>query len=183
MRAMKPKATSSPSLFLQEWKQTKNTIHLHCLNWEIYLTLRFSSQTNPFTSATQPHTTGVYDTTYQFKQRNDNFYLVGLEYNSTTISTKKGEEVWSVVSVNLLTSEATYWAQAFDVDKPSENSALSLANKRLDQVLRPTKGKKRTVKLKINGHWDLAHFDLYSFQPDFLCHYFDDNLKFHNNCN
>ena len=129
---------------------------------------------------------GVYFTTYQFKLQNDGFRLVGIEGQSITPSNYAGIkgniELWEGRSANLLTSEAIFWAEAFDLDKPYEWKQWEKALKRHDQGLPSAKAKTRKVRLKLNSRWYLEQFDPYDFREDFLCHYFDHNLKFHNSC-
>jgi hypothetical protein len=129
---------------------------------------------------------GVYFTTYQFKRQNDDFRLVGIEAQSITPSNYAGIkgniELWEGRSLNLLTSEAILWAEAFNLDKLDEWKQWEKALKRHDQGLPSTKAKTRKVSLKLNGSWRLEHFDPYDFRGDFLCHYFDHNLKFHSSC-
>ncbi len=126
---------------------------------------------------------GIYSSTYQFKFQNGGFQLVGMERQSMTSSgTEKNIDLWAGQSVNLLTSEAIYWAQAFDMDKPKERTEWEKALRRHAQGLPSTKGKTRTVKLRLGSRWDLEHFDPYNFDLKFLCHYFDHNLRFQNVC-
>lgn len=129
---------------------------------------------------------GVYFTKFQFKLTNGIFLLVGLEDQSITPShyagIEKNIELWEGVSANFTTSEATYWGQAFDMDRPQEWREWELALKLHAQGLSSSKGKKRKVKLRPGGNWDFNNFDLYNFKTDFLCHYFDYDLRFKNSC-
>ncbi|MES2049322.1 MAG: hypothetical protein V4447_13060 [Pseudomonadota bacterium] len=124
---------------------------------------------------------GTYSTTYQFKLQNDGFRLIGIEKQSMVLS-ESGKDIWRGESVNLLTSEAIYWVQAIKLDTPSEQSQWEKALERHRQGLPSTNAQTRTVSIKLNKRWYLKDFDLVGFSEDFLCHYFDDNLKFYNSC-
>ena len=129
---------------------------------------------------------GVYSSTYQFKLQAGAFQLIGIESQSITpgayAGVMKNLELWEGKSTNLLTAEATVWAQTFDLNKPYEWKQWEKALKRHAQGLPSTKAKTRKVRLKLNSRWYLEHFNPYDFREDFLCQYFDHNLKFHNSC-
>ena len=124
---------------------------------------------------------GTYFRIYQFKRQNDQFRLVGIENQSMVLS-ERGEDIWRGESINLITSEAIYWAQAFNLEKPSEYVQWEKALVRHRQGLPSTNAQTRKVKLKINSRFYLKDFDLEGFRQDFLCHSFDDKLRFHKHC-
>jgi len=133
---------------------------------------------------------GRYSSTYQFRLKNGAFRLVGMERQSITSSQSAGGgaatggniELWEGQSVNFLTAEAIYWAQAFDMDRAQDVKRWEMALKQHASGLSPTSSAKRKVRVSGVANVDLEHFDLDDFNSDFLCHYFDYRLKFRSSC-
>lgn len=148
------------------------------------LSVEFKNESIYIRAGTAHH--GVYSSTYQFKWQNGTFPLVGLETQSITpghyAGYERNVELWGGKSVNFATAEAIYWAQAFEMDNPLEEKKWRIALKRFDKGLQPAEGKRKTVRIKLGKRVDLKHFDPYDFKTDFLCQYFDHNLRFRNSC-
>lgn len=131
---------------------------------------------------------GVYFSRYQFKKRGKIFQLVGIESQSITLSgygvseqernkpDYKTLEMWAGESINILTSEAECWLQAYPIgDKQGK-----IASARFAKILPATKGVRKTVRFKPVKSFSLNNFDFYNDNLNnwFTC-YFDHNMKFH----
>lgn len=130
---------------------------------------------------------GVYSSTYQFKPKNNQFQLVGIEKQSITLgnSSKTGKtiQLWEGVSANLVSSIASYWASALSMENPKEEEQVMMELDRYNQGLVPSKRTWKEVLLKLKHPENLEHFNLYNSDAEHaLCHSFDYDLQFHNDC-
>lgn len=113
---------------------------------------------------------GIYSSTYQFKWRADAFQLVGIEYDTSTIDynekTQRQFSVRSRESLNLVTAQAVISTQRDEMSTSRENRKFV----------------QKTVPIRKLPPIQLKQFDPYSFNGDFLCHHFDENLRLINFC-
>ena len=132
---------------------------------------------------------GVYFSQYQFKKKNDGFYLVGVEAQSIspttfTLDSDNSEhslEMWDGLSVNFLTSKAECWLETFDLESGEKSKAWKqwrAALTKLDKGKRSTNAISRTISFKRVNLEPLDKFDTYNINYPFTC-YFDHNKRFH----
>jgi hypothetical protein len=143
---------------------------------------------------------GIYFRQYQFKDINGEFYLVGIESQSITLSMYSADEeemkssdyqevdMWQGTSANLLTSKAECWLQTFALPqgdkKPNESSpewrewkaAVDSINSR--RIARPANGVRQKVNFQRKIKIPLNQFNLDEDYTPFQC-YFDHKKKFH----
>lgn len=131
---------------------------------------------------------GTHFSSYKFKPNGSSFRLVAMERQSMAPAQydgmKEHVELWAGVSVNFAASKATYWAKVFAMDTPREERAWQHSLKLHQSGATPEQRIQRTVKInRVNAvQTDIERFDPYEFNTDFLCHYFDHRLRFHNAC-
>jgi len=132
---------------------------------------------------------GVYFSQYQFKKKNDAFYLIGVEEQSIspttfTLDSDNSEhslEMWDGLSVNFLTSKAECWLETFDLESGEKSRAWKqwrAALTKLDKGKRSTNSISRTITFERVNLESLDKFDTYHINYPFTC-YFDHNKNFH----
>lgn len=132
---------------------------------------------------------GVYFSQYQFKKKNDAFYLIGVEQQSiiptsfllNSDNSEHSLEMWEGLSVNFLVSKAECWLETFDLEKGKKSKAWkewSVALRKLDKGQRSTNSINRTVTFKHENLVPLNEFDSFDINYPFTC-YFDHNKKFY----